>query len=84
MSTKLRAEFIRHMTLQCLVPNTQRSNISAVNGLAIFYNKSPDLITDEEVQDYFLYLLNERKLAWSTLRNYLYGITYFFRHICQR
>ena len=84
MSTKLRDEFIRHMTLQCLVPNTQRTNINAVNGLAIFYNKSPALITDEEVQEYFLYLLNERRLAWSTIRNYLYGITYFFRHVCQR
>ena len=84
MSIKLRDEFIRHMTLQCLVPNTQRTNINAVNGLVIFYNKSPALITDDEVQDYFLYLLNERKLAWSTLRNYLYGITYFFRHVCQR
>lgn len=84
MSTKLRTEFIRHMDLQCLAPNTQRGNINAVKGLAKFYNKSPDLVTDEEVQDYFHHLINERKLALSSVKNYLHGITYFFRQICQR
>lgn len=82
--SKLRAEFIRHMKLQGLSAHTQRGKINAVKGLAKFYNKSPDLVTDQEVQDYFYHLINERKLNLSSVRNYLTGITYFFRHICQR
>ena len=82
--TKLRAEFIKHMDFQGLAPHTQRGYITGVKGLAKFYNKSPDLLTDDEVREYFRYLITERKLAWSSCHNYLVGITYFFRNFCQR
>lgn len=82
--SKLRAEFIRHMNLQGIASHTQRGYINGVKGLAKFYNKSPDFLTDEEVREYFRHLITERKLAWSSCHNYLTGITYFFRHICQR
>lgn len=32
----------------------------------------------------FRHLLLECKLAWSSCKNYLSGITYFYRHICGR
>ncbi|MBN2385322.1 phage integrase N-terminal SAM-like domain-containing protein, partial [bacterium] len=35
-------------------------------GLARYYKKSPDLLTPEQIQRYLIYLLEERKLAWSS------------------
>jgi integrase len=84
MSSELRERFIARMNLHGFSPHTQRSYVSSVNGLATFYNKSPDTLTDEQVRGYFRYLLKERKLAWSSCHNYLTGITFFYRHICQR
>jgi len=84
MSSELRDRFIARMNLHGFSPHTQRGYVSSVNGLATFYNKSPDMLTEEQVRGYFRYLLEERKLAWSSCHNYLAGITFFYRHICQR
>ena len=51
--------------------------------LAEFYNKSPDLITNEQVQDYLLYLLQERKLSWGTCNVHLSGISCFYKNVLQ-
>ena len=84
MSSELRERFIARMNLHGFSPHTERSYVISVNGLATFHNKSPDTLTDEQVRGYFRYLLEERKLAWSSCHNYLTGITFFYRHICQR
>jgi len=84
MSSELRERFIVQMNLRGFSPHTQRGYVTSVNGLAKFYNKPPDTLTDEQVRDYFRYLVEERKLAWRSCHRYLTGITFFFRHICQR
>ncbi len=79
--TPLREKMIRDMQLRRLCDDTQRVYTHAVYKLAKHYMKAPDQITDEQIQSYILYLLNERKLAWSTCDanaaglNFFYGIT---------
>jgi integrase len=84
MSSELRTKLLAHMNLHGFSPHTQRSYVTGVKGLAKFYNKSPDTLTDEQVRAYFRYLLEERKVTWDSCKNYLTGITFFYRHICQR
>ena len=84
MSNTIREEFIQHMELFGLTKETQRGYISGVRCLAKYYNQSPEKLANDEVRDYFRYLLLERKLAWSSCKTYLSGITYFYRHICNR
>ena len=84
MSSDLRTQLIDRMTLYGFSEHTKHGYVTGIKGLAKFYNQSPDILTDEQVRDYFRYLLTERKLAWNSCKNYLCGITYFFRHICNR
>jgi integrase/recombinase XerD len=84
MSSKIRQKFIEHMELFSLTKETQRGYISGVRCLAKHYNQSPETLTDEQVRAYFRHLLTERKLAWGSCKTYLSGITYFYRHICNR
>lgn len=84
MSSTIREKFVGHMELFGLTKETQRGYISGVRCLAKHYNQSPDTLTDEQVRAYFRHLLMERKLAWGSCKTYLSGITYFFRHICNR
>jgi integrase len=72
------------MNLYGFSEHTKRGYVTGIKGLANFYKQSPDQLTDEQVQDYFRYLLTERKLAWISCKQYLSGITYFYRHICNR
>jgi len=40
------------MTLQRFSPHTQRGYIAAVKGLSDFHKKSPDLLANDQMQDY--------------------------------
>jgi site-specific recombinase XerD len=69
------------MVLRGMSERTQQSYISAVKQFAKYFGRRPDLITNEEAQQYLLYLLQERKLAHSSCNivcsalQFLYGTT---------
>jgi site-specific recombinase XerD len=71
------------MTLQRLSPHTKRNYIRAVKGLATFYNKSPDKLTNDQIQEYLRYLLEDCKLSWGTCNNYFSGIVSFYKNVCK-
>lgn len=64
--SELRTRMIRDMALRGFSPRTHASYIAAVVKLAKYYHRSPDQLTNEEVQAYLAYLILERKLSWST------------------
>jgi site-specific recombinase XerD len=83
MEKDLRTQFIDYMTVQRLSQNTKRNYVRAVKELAKFYNQSPDTLTNDQIQEYFRYLLENRKLSWGTCNNYFSGIISFYRNICK-
>ena len=83
MSTVLRTQFLNYMTLQRFSKDTKRHYVMAVNGLAKFHNQSPDKLTNDQIQEYFRHLLEDRSLSWGTCNNYFSGILSFYRNICK-
>ena len=83
MQTELRTKFQNYMTIQRLSPNTQRNYIRGVKGLAEFYKQSPDTLTNDQIQEYLRYLLEDLKLSWGTCNNYFSGIISFYRNVCK-
>jgi site-specific recombinase XerD len=79
--TPLREKMIREMDLKNLSPHTQRSYLQAVTGLAKHYQQSPDAITTEMIEDYLLYLKNDKDLAPESCRLRLTGLRFFYKHI---
>ena len=65
--SELRKRMIRDMQSRNFSPGTQRAYLRAVTGLAQYYHRSPDTIEPEEIQDYVVHLLSERKLAHSII-----------------
>ena len=84
MANPIKDKFIEHRELFGLTKETQRGYISAVRCLATHYQTSPEHLSNDQVRDYFRHLLLEKKLAHSSCKAYLAGITYFYRHICGR
>lgn len=78
--TPLRKRMIEEMQLRNFSPNTQQAYLYAVTRFARHFGKSPAKLTDEEVRQYLLYLIQERKAAWSTYNivrcalKFLYGV----------
>lgn len=54
--TELRTRMLRDMTVRGLAPRTHKAYIAAVARLAMHYRRSPDQITDDEVQKHQTYL----------------------------
>lgn len=84
MSSELRAKMIAQMNLHGLAKHTQRGYVTSVRGLAAYYKQSPDSLTDEQIRAYFQHLVEERKLTRTSCRRYLTGLTFFYRHVCNR
>ena len=76
--TPLREKMVRDMQLRRLSDNTQRVYTHAVFALARHYMKAPERITNDQVQAYVLYMLNERKLTWSTCDTNVAGLKFFY------
>lgn len=82
--THLRQRMLADMQLRGLAPKTQEAYLRAVHQLVKYFNKSPDLITEEDLRDYFLYLKNEKKASRSACTVALCGIKFFFEQTLQR
>jgi integrase/recombinase XerD len=82
--TALRRRMREDLQLRGLAPKTQQCYLEAVKHLAQHYRRAPDQISEEEIRQYFLYLINEKQVAESTLRIHLYGIRFFYERTLQR
>lgn len=76
--TELREKMIKAMELRDFSPKTQTAYLAAVTNLAKHYMKSPQEISQDEVEDYLLYLKKERKLSYSTRNQVISGLKFFF------
>jgi site-specific recombinase XerD len=55
------------MVLRGFRPRTQESYLRAVAKMARHYHRSPELLTDQEVQAFLLHLVRDRKLARTSV-----------------
>jgi site-specific recombinase XerD len=76
--THLRDRMIEDMKLHGFSPRTQEGYVSAVRQLARYWRKPPDQISEEELRQYFLWMVSERKAARSTCIVAITGIKFFF------
>jgi integrase/recombinase XerD len=82
--TSLRRRMLEDLHLRGLAPTTQQCYLDAVKHLAQYYRRSPDQLSEEELRQYVLYLINRKKVAESALRIHLYGIRSFYERTLQR
>jgi integrase/recombinase XerD len=82
--TELRRRMIEDLKLNGKAESTITAYVDAVRFLAEHYHRSPDLLDEEDIRQFFLYLINVKKLARSTITQYLCGIKFFFEKTLKR
>ncbi len=82
--TPLRLRMLEDMQLRGLSPITQRCYVQAVQHFAQHFDKSPALISEEELRQYFLYLRNDKRVSRSTATVALCAIKFLFEHTLHR
>ena len=76
--TELRKRMIECLQLRGLSERTQEAYVRAVRQLAEHYHKSPDLISEEELRQYFLYIKNVKKYSRAASTIAICGIKFFY------
>ena len=76
--TELRRRMLEDMQLRGLAKNTQQCYMDSVRILAKYYNRPPDQLSEEDIRNFFLYLIKEKRVCESTVGIYLHGIKFFF------
>lgn len=82
--TPLRKRLIEEMELRNYAPKTIRLYVNHVAKLAIYHGKSPDRLNREEIRNYLVHLLEDRKLSVGTYRQALAAYRYFYRWVIKR
>ena len=75
---------MRALQLAGMSEPTQKGYTRSVRMLVDFYGKTPDLISEQELQDYFLHRKNVDKWAPATMRICYSGIKFFFINVLKR
>ncbi len=79
--TPLRQRMIEDMQLRNLGSETQRAYVHYISGLARFYQTSPQHLSLENLREYKLYLINDRRYspdsvnAFVSAAKFLYNVT---------
>ena len=81
--TPLRQKMTNDMKLRRFSPETIKLYVYAVKDISRYYNRSPDLISEEEVYGYLLYLQEERKLTWGACNCMVAGLNFFYKTTLQ-
>ncbi len=74
----------RALQLAGMSEPTQKGYTRSVRMLVDFYGKSPDQVSEVELQDYFLHRKNVDKWAAATMRICYSGIKFFFINVLKR
>jgi integrase/recombinase XerD len=82
--TPLCQQMIAALQLSGKGERTQDSYVREVRLLAQFYHKSPDLLSEQELQAYFLHRKNVDGLAPASMRICYSGIRFFYHHVLER
>jgi len=75
---------IEDMQLHGYAPSTQHVYVSSIVQLAKHYGKSPELISEEELRQYFLHLSLGQKVSRTTATSALCAIKFLFQNTLQR
>ena len=78
--TPLRQRMISDMQMRRMSPKTISAYLYHVASCARYFNRSPDLITPEEVRRYLLHLINEKQVSWSTYNQAVCALRFLYRN----
>jgi len=81
--TALRQQMTDDMVLRGLSAKTQEAYLRVVTRLATFYGRSPDRISEREIQTYLLHLYREKRFSHSTCNVAVAGLRFFY-HVTLR
>jgi len=82
--TVLRKRMLEDLRIRNYAENTQKAYIGIIARFAMHYGKCPSLLGLEEIRRYQVYLVEERKVGWSTLNSAVCAFRFLYRATLKR
>ena len=82
--TPLRKRMTEALELRGMLPKTVMLYVDCVARFTRHFGKSPEKLGTEEVRTYLLYLIQERKVGWSTYKQALAARQFVYRWVLER
>jgi len=79
--TPLRKRMIENMQMRNFAPKTIHIYVDVVARFARYFGKSPEQLGAEEVRQYLLHMVQDKKLAWATYKQALAALRYLYRWV---
>src|SRR6266705_803083 len=76
--TPLRQRMIEDMQLRNLGAETQRAYLHYITSLARFYQTSPEHLSLEEIREYHLYLITERRYSAEPVNHFVASAKFLY------
>jgi site-specific recombinase XerD len=71
--------FLNYLSLIRVSEKTKEAYLRSVTNLAAYYNLSAADLTNNQIQDYLLYSMQEKELAWSSCNVLFCGLKKYFK-----
>lgn len=82
--TNLRRRMLEELQLRNYSPHTQRVYIRWVADFAEHFKTAPDQLRPAQVREYQLFLVQKRKLAWSSFNQAVCALRFFYHDVLHR
>jgi integrase/recombinase XerD len=80
----LRQKMTEDLQIRNYSPHTIEAYVRSVANFAKHFGKSPDLLTPENVRDYQLFLIQQRKVSWGTVVQIVCALRFFYQQTLGR
>jgi integrase/recombinase XerD len=77
--TELRQRMIRDMKIRGLSNNTIKTYVYHVANIARYYDKSPAVLTIDEIKKYLVHLRDEKKNSWSARNQLVAALNFLYK-----
>ena len=85
MEKRYQFSFENYLTLQRFSPRTKESYLRSVASLSAYHNhQSAKELTNNQIQDYLLYCIQEKQLAWSSCNILFCGLKKYYHDFLGR
>ena len=82
--TTLRQRMTEDLTVRNRSARTIKTYIACVANFARHFGKSPELLGPEEIRQYQVYLVHQRKVSWSYFNQAVCALRFLYRHTLGR
>jgi len=78
MARQYQNSFENYLTVQRVAEKTKKAYLQSVQGLELFHKQPAHILGNEQIQDYLIYCIQEKELAWSSCNVLFCGLKKYY------